>query len=375
MASSAPCDCHGFRRSANRVQAGWRSGNFCRPGDRDCRQRPFPRSGTARIFVHIQWPGVWHRTCIANFGKACRHAYAETGFYMGIYGALSTAVTGLQAQSFALENISGNIANSQTVGYKRVETSFEDMIPDGKPTAQPAGSVVATARATNTVQGDISTSQTATNMAINGNGFFVVAQKTGDSDGHPTFSGSPLYTRRGDFDIDKDGNLVNGAGYYLEGLPIDPTTGNVSGSVPSVVKISNSLLPALPTTRIDYQLNLPQQPQDDALKTAVPGSELLKTSDFLPNTAPAAITGAAALTGGASANTVMQPGDTLSVNIGGTPTVFTFYDGSAPGAPPANGIDVQPPTTVSGALSDLQTKLQAIGPASATATVGLDGAG
>ena len=294
---------------------------------------------------------------------------------MGIYGALSTAVTGLQAQSFALENISGNIANSQTVGYKRVETSFEDMIPDGKPTAQPAGSVVATARATNTVQGDISTSQTATNMAINGNGFFVVAQKTGDSDGHPTFSGSPLYTRRGDFDIDKDGNLVNGAGYYLEGLPIDPTTGNVSGSVPSVVKISNSLLPALPTTRIDYQLNLPQQPQDDALKTAVPGSELLKTSDFLPNSAPAAITGAAALTGGASANTVMQPGDTLSVNIGGTPTVFTFYDGSAPGAPPANGIDVQPPTTVSGALSALQTKLQAIGPASATATVGLDGAG
>ena len=67
---------------------------------------------------------------------------------MGIYGALSTAVTGLQAQSFALENISGNIANSQTVGYKRVETSFEDMIPDGTPSKQAAGSVVADARAT-----------------------------------------------------------------------------------------------------------------------------------------------------------------------------------------------------------------------------------
>ena len=49
---------------------------------------------------------------------------------MGIYGALSTAVTGLNAQSFALENISGNIANSQTIGFKRVDTSFLDLIPD-----------------------------------------------------------------------------------------------------------------------------------------------------------------------------------------------------------------------------------------------------
>jgi flagellar hook protein FlgE len=294
---------------------------------------------------------------------------------MGIYGALSTAVTGLQAQSFALENISGNIANSQTIGYKRVETSFEDMIPDGKPTAQRAGSVVATARATNTVQGDISTSQTATNMAINGTGFFVVVQKTGDADGHPTFSGSPLYTRRGDFDVDKQGNLVNGAGYYLEGLPIDPATGNVSGSVPSVIKISNSLLPALPTTKIDYQLNLPQQPQDAAVQTGIVGSELLKPSDFLPNTAPAAVTGAAALSGVAAANTVMQPGDTLTINVGGTPTTFTFYDASAPGTPPANGVDVQSSVTIAGALADIQSQLQAIGPASASATVGLDGSG
>ena len=48
---------------------------------------------------------------------------------MGIYGALSTAVTGLRAQSFALENISGNIANSQTTGFKRIDTDFIDLIP------------------------------------------------------------------------------------------------------------------------------------------------------------------------------------------------------------------------------------------------------
>ena len=62
---------------------------------------------------------------------------------MGIFGALTTAVTGLRAQSFALENISGNIANSQTTAFKRVDTSFMDLIPDNPPSKQLAGSVTA----------------------------------------------------------------------------------------------------------------------------------------------------------------------------------------------------------------------------------------
>ena len=49
---------------------------------------------------------------------------------MGIFGALTTAVTGMRAQSFALENVSGNIANSQTTAFKRMDTSFVDLIPD-----------------------------------------------------------------------------------------------------------------------------------------------------------------------------------------------------------------------------------------------------
>ena len=44
---------------------------------------------------------------------------------MGIFDALTTAVSGLQSQSFALQNISGNIANASTVGYKGIDTSFE----------------------------------------------------------------------------------------------------------------------------------------------------------------------------------------------------------------------------------------------------------
>src|SRR5437763_14710680 len=115
---------------------------------------------------------------------------------MGIFGALTTAVTGLRAQSFALENISGNIANSQTTAFKRVDTSFEDLIPDNIPSRQLAGTVVATSRATNTVQGDFQSASIGTFMAINGDGFFVVQKPSSFTDGRPPFDGSDLYTRR-----------------------------------------------------------------------------------------------------------------------------------------------------------------------------------
>ena len=195
---------------------------------------------------------------------------------MGIYGALSTAVTGLRAQSFALENISGNIANSQTTGFKRIDTDFVDLIPDASQKRQTAGSVLAQSRSTNNLQGDVKGTSTETNMAINGNGFFVVEPPIGQSDGDTLFAGASFYTRRGDFELDKNGYMVNGAGYYLKGLPIDPTTQNISGSVPQVLRISNSFLPAQQTTRVNYELNLPQLPktaQYQQSKTV--GSELL----------------------------------------------------------------------------------------------------
>src|SRR3978361_275400 len=104
---------------------------------------------------------------------------------MGIFGALTTAVAGMRAQSFALENISGNIANSQTTAFKRIDTSFEDLIPDERPSQQLAGNVVANARSTNTVQGDIQTSSIGTFMAINGGGFFVVQKPSNFTDNRP----------------------------------------------------------------------------------------------------------------------------------------------------------------------------------------------
>jgi flagellar hook protein FlgE len=194
---------------------------------------------------------------------------------MGIFGALTTAVTGLRAQSFALENISGNIANSQTTAFKREDTSFEDLIPDNAVNVQLAGNVVATSRATNSVQGDIQNASIGTFMAINGNGFFVVEKPATFTNGQPIFDGGDLYTRRGDFSTDKNGYLVNGAGYYLMGIPVDPSTGNLVGNVPTVLKFDSGFLPAQPTSQIQYQANLAAYPLTTAHDPNVPKSELL----------------------------------------------------------------------------------------------------
>lgn len=195
---------------------------------------------------------------------------------MGIFNALTTAVGGLQAQSFALQNISGNIANSQTTGYKRTDTSFANLVADSSTSMQVAGGVQPLSRGTNTVQGDIQASSISTFMAINGDGYFVVQKPSGFPDNQPVFAGNDLYTRRGDFQVDKDGYLVNGTGYYLEGLPIDSATGNVIGSVPQVLKITNDFLPAQQTTTIQYRANLAATPT--TIQSGTGGSELLDPS-------------------------------------------------------------------------------------------------
>lgn len=263
---------------------------------------------------------------------------------MGIYGALATAVTGLRAQSFALENISGNIANSQTTGYKRIETSFLDLIPDAPVKQQVPGAVVAQSRGTNQDAGDITNASVDTFMALNGNGFFVVEEKIGENDGNSVFGGASYYTRRGDFDLDEQGYMVNGAGYFLKGLPIDASTGNISGSVPEVIQISNSFLPAQETTRIDYKLNLPELPQPAAYDSETADSELLVAGDFTvdPTVAGTGVVQAqdsdlfiehsvagGAITvyaeNGASANVQLRWAKIDSVDSGGTDTWNLFY--------------------------------------------------
>jgi flagellar hook protein FlgE len=272
---------------------------------------------------------------------------------MGIFGALTTSVAGLRAQSYALENISGNIANSQTTAFKRIDTSFLDLIPETGVNDQKAGSVSTASRETNTVQGDVQSAAVSTYMAISGDGFFVVQKPGSFTDNSPIFNGVDNYTRRGDFTLDKNGYLVNGAGYYLEGIPIDPTTGNVSGSNPQVLKFGSDFLPAQPTTTVTYRANLASYPLTTKHDTSLPGSELLNVGDFTANpstvgtpplpyldnaasgtsvnsalTTPTKINGSTALSGLANTNSLaagFAAGDTITVN--GVDITFTASGG------------------------------------------------
>ena len=201
---------------------------------------------------------------------------------MGILGALSTAVSGLSAQSYALENISGNIANSQTVGFKRVDTSFVDLIPDSPVKRAAAGSVMAYSQLTNTLQGTLRSTNVSTNVALSGDGYFVVAKNEG-SGPQPIFNSINQYTRRGDFKVDANGFLVNGANRYLVGTTYNPATGAVTGSSTSPIQIPDSSIPAKQSNEILYTGNLPTMPRPDKYDQNVPNSDRLSTTGYTAN--------------------------------------------------------------------------------------------
>ena len=258
---------------------------------------------------------------------------------MGIFDALTTAVAGLQAQSFALQNISGNIANSQTTGYKENDTSFQDLVSQASQNQQTADGVIANSVSTNTVQGTINSTQVSTDMAINGDGWFVVAEPTGFTDNQPVFSGVTDFTRAGNFQLNENGNLVNASGYYLMGIPVNPITGNPEGSVPQVLQFQNNFIPAQETTSITYEANLPSAPTSgevnpsDYANNPIAGAEIIGTgASLLPD---AAATGTGTVGSLTDATTLTSLGlaatDTVSVGDGTNTTVYTVTNTSTVG--------------------------------------------
>jgi len=260
---------------------------------------------------------------------------------MGIFDALTTSVAGLQAQSFALQNISGNIANSQTTGFKETDTSFQDLVSAAAAGQQTSGGVLARSVSTNTVQGAIQSTSISTDMAINGDGYFVVSQPIGFTDNQPTFNSVDYYTRRGDFQMNQNGYLVNGAGYYLMGIPVDPTTGNPLGSVPQVLQFNDNFVPAQETTQIQYQANLPSTPsallntadfEANPVAGAPIAAEIKGTGATLAPDAPAVGTGTVTgLTNGTLLSSLGFSSGTITVNDGTNTTTFTTGAGDTVG--------------------------------------------
>jgi flagellar hook protein FlgE len=173
-----------------------------------------------------------------------------------LFAALGVSVEGLSAQSQALGNISDDLANSQTTGFKQIGTSFKDLVTTSSATDNSPGGVTATPQYQNDVQGTIASSTTTTNLAISGQGFFQVESASQTASGATAFTGSTYYTRQGDFTENEAGYLVNSSGYYLEGYPIS-TSGTVNSSTTQPIQISSLLDNPVATTQVTYAANLP----------------------------------------------------------------------------------------------------------------------
>ncbi|MEN3791904.1 flagellar hook protein FlgE [Fulvimarina sp. MAC3] len=135
---------------------------------------------------------------------------------MSINGVFRTSVSGMNAQANRLSAVSDNIANSSTTGYKRSEIEFSTMVLNGSGQDYQSGSVQAQTRTAVSVQGSAMTTSSSTDLAIQGNGMFVVQDQ----------NGGQYYTRAGAFvqryDPDAQATyLVNSAGYRLTGQNLE----------------------------------------------------------------------------------------------------------------------------------------------------------
>lgn len=129
---------------------------------------------------------------------------------MSLYGIMRTGVSGMAAQSNKLSTVSDNIANVNTTGYKRASTEFSSLILKSGSGNYDSGAVETTVRYAISDAGHTQFTTSSTDLAVQGNGFFVVSDATNTQQ---------FLTRAGSFVPDSQGNLVNAAGYYLLGQP------------------------------------------------------------------------------------------------------------------------------------------------------------
>ena len=170
---------------------------------------------------------------------------------MSLYGALLTGVSSLNANGRALSITSSNIANVNTVGYKTSTADFSTFLAStGSANVVTPSSVQVSSAQHLTQQGLLTTTASSTDLAITGNGFFIVTP-------NPNNPQQTMYTRAGSFTPDSEGLLKNAAGFYLEGWTLNP-----DGTMPSnrsslsVINLQSINGTAEATTQVSLNANL-----------------------------------------------------------------------------------------------------------------------
>jgi len=162
---------------------------------------------------------------------------------MGILSSLFAGVSGLNANGTALSVIGNNIANLSTVGFKGSKASFADLISSsisgGAGAIQTGIGVALTSVQGNFSQGSLATSSNVLDLAIDGNGFFIVEDAQGGT----------FYSRAGLFRLDKNNNVVDPTGFKLQGFLAD-TTGTITGTIGDIALPSTTASPRATTTAL-----------------------------------------------------------------------------------------------------------------------------
>ncbi len=319
---------------------------------------------------------------------------------MSLFGALTSGVSGLTAQSSAMGAIADNITNVNTVGYKKTNVDFQTLVTQQtSPSAYSPGGVQSRPRATTDVQGLLQGTTSQTDIAISGDGFFVVngAREPEAGDGY-------MFTRAGSFFADEQGFLRNTAGFYLQGWPTDPQ-GNVvlpDGSTAGItnsrtisslfmetVNLSDIRGTPIATSQIEIGANLPANTAlGDAYGMDIQFFDTLGNANdtslvMTKSSANEWDVGVEPPAGSAVVNLYDDAGDvyqsvgqlefsgipdagqTLSVDVGGTPYTYTFVTGST--AAGDDQIQIDGNRTLAQIVSELRDEINAdvaTGPAS-----------
>ncbi|WP_426153777.1 flagellar hook protein FlgE [Pseudomonas sp. DC3000-4b1] len=173
--------------------------------------------------------------------------------------SFNTGLSGLNAANTALNVTGNNIANVATTGFKKSRAEFGDVYANSLflgSSKNGVGSGVATAAVSQQfTQGTISSTGASLDMAINGNGFFVVSD-----------NGNKVYTRAGAFGTDNAGNIVDASGNKLMGYGTD-SDGNVIDGVLTTLKVDTSSLAPKATETVTETMNVNSS---DSVPTVTP---------------------------------------------------------------------------------------------------------
>ncbi|MGE5632247.1 MAG: flagellar hook protein FlgE [Caulobacteraceae bacterium] len=235
--------------------------------------------------------------------------------------SMFSGVSGLRAHQLKMDVIGNNIANVNTVGYKSQRATFQEVFNQ---TLRGAGSPQAGKGGTNPqqvglgislssidtfhIRGAVQRTDNLTDLAINGDGFFMLSNS---ADGL-----SRSYTRAGNFSLDDDGNLVAANGYKVLGYMVDPDTGVLKSQLEGLKISKAEMVAAKATTKAGFEGNL-----DNQIK------KMTAAISFVENDAASDQDDAVALPDGSK---FWETTSTVYDSLGGKHTLkFTFVRGVA----------------------------------------------